>query len=88
MIYDGAPCHSRSALTIPDNIMIETLPPYSPELNPVEPIWEEIREKFFDNVVFKTMAAVENKLVEALLHLENNPQVVRSIAGFKWIIPH
>lgn len=88
MIYDGAPCHSQSALHAPDNMMIETLPPYSPRLNPVENIWEEIREKFFDNFVFGSMDAVEDKLVEALLYLENNPKLVKSITGFEWIVNH
>ena len=38
MIYDAAPCHSPGALDIPENMMVWTLPPYSPELNPVESI--------------------------------------------------
>ena len=88
MIYDGAPSHSQSALTIPGNMMIETLPPYSPRLNPAENIWDEIREKFFDNFVFGSMEAVEDKLVEALLYLENNPKLVKSITGFRWIVNH
>ena len=86
MIYDGAPCHSPTALTVPDNMMIETLPPYCPELNPAEHIWDEIREKFFVNLVFKSMAAVEDKLVEAVLYMENNPEIVQSTAGFEWIV--
>ncbi len=86
MLYDGAPCHSPTALTIPKNMMVETLPPYCPELNPTEHIWDEIREKFFPNLVFDSMVAVENKLVEAILYMENNPDVVQSITGFKWIV--
>lgn len=88
MIYDGAPCHELGALTIPKNMMIEKLPPYSAELNPVEHVWEEVREKFFKNYVFNSMDAVEEKLIEALCHLENNPELVKSITGFKWIVNH
>ena len=40
MIYDGAPCHSPGALNIPDTMTVRTLPPYSPQLNPVENIWD------------------------------------------------
>ena len=86
MLYDGAPCHSPTALAIPENMMVKTLPAYCPELNPTEHIWDEIREKFFPNLVFDSMAAVENKLVEALLYLEMNPRLVQSITGFQWIV--
>lgn len=86
MLYDGAPCHSPTALAIPENLMVKTLPPYCPELNPTEHLWDEIREKFFPNLVFQSLAAVENKLVEAILYLENNPDVVQSLTGFQWIL--
>ena len=68
MIYDGAPCHSPGALNIPDTMTVRTLPPYSPQLNPVENIWDDMREKFFANIVFESMDAVENKISEACLH--------------------
>ena len=71
MIYDGAPCHSPGALNIPDTMTVRTLPPYSPQLNPVENIWDDMREKFFANIVFESMDAVENK-IEACLHYEEN----------------
>jgi transposase len=86
MFYDGAPSHNKTALAIPNNMMIKALPPYCPELNPTEHIWDEIREKFFANLVFDSLEAVENKLVEAILHLENNPTTVQSITGFRWIV--
>lgn len=85
MIYDGAPCHSPGALDIPENMTIRTLPPYSPELNPAENIWDEMREKFFANIVFESMEAVENKLSEASIHYQTHPDTVRSITAFSWI---
>ena len=65
---------------------LETLPPYSPQLNPVEHIWDEIREKWFANEVFNSLDAVEDRLVEALVALENDQKLVASITGFDWII--
>ena len=85
MIYDGAPCHSPGALNIPDTMTVRTLPPYSPQLNPVENIWDDMREKFFANIVFESMDAVENKISEACLHYEENTETVRSITAFPWI---
>lgn len=86
MIFDGAPCHQPGALKVPDNIGLRTLPPYCPELNPTEHVWDEIREKFFPNLVFDSLDAVEDQLIKALLFLENNPTLVQSITGFKWIV--
>ncbi len=86
MLCDGASCHSEKSLKVPENIVLAKLPPYCPQLNPVESIWEEIREKFFPNLVFADMDALEEKLVEALLWLENNFQKVQSIVGFDWIV--
>ena len=50
MNYDGASCHSSESLTIPDNMALKKLPPYSPQLNPTEALWEDLREKFFPSL--------------------------------------
>ena len=48
-MLDGAPNHRCGDLTLPNNISLLFLPPYSPELNPKENLWDEIREKIFKN---------------------------------------
>jgi transposase len=62
------------------------LPPYSPELNPKENIWDEIREKIFKNYALKSMDVVQAKLNEAILYIERNPKLVRSITSFPYIV--
>jgi transposase len=52
MIADGAGWHQSTQLTLPNNLYLLKLPPYSPELNPVENLWDELREKSFGNLVF------------------------------------
>ena len=86
MVMDKAGWHRAGDLQIPENMRLTFLPPYSPELNPVEHIWEEIREKWFTNTVFKTLDAVEDTLVEALVTLENDRKRVSGVVGFNWII--
>lgn len=86
MVMDGAGWHTSVDLAIPGNMRILFLPPYSPELNPVEHIWDEMREKWFANTVFKDMAGVENTLIESLRRLENNAALVKSLCGFNWIV--
>ncbi len=85
MVYDGAPCHSPGALDVPDHMMLLTLPPYSPELNPSENIWDDLREKFFGNTVFDSMDAVIDRLCIAMNHYVDHPEIVRSITAFPWI---
>lgn len=55
--------------------------PYTPELNPIEMIWEKIREKFFKNKLFKTLDTVTDELFDSLIYLINNKNIVKSITG-------
>ena len=87
MIMDGAPCHKDGAMDVPKNMMIQRLPAYSPELNPSENMWDDMREKFFwKYIVFDSMTSVEDKLCEAMNHYaDDNPEIVKSITAFSWI---
>ena len=86
MILDGAGWHTSKLLEIPENIKLLHLPPYSPELNPVEHIWDYIREqKKFNNYTFQSIEAVEDKLESVLLGLHNEKEVLKSLCGFNWI---
>ena len=82
LVLDGAPNHQCGILAIPDNISLLFLPPYSPELNPKENLWDEIREKIFKNFALKSMNAVRAKLQQAVLYIERNPKIVKSITSF------
>ena len=85
LVLDGAPNHQCGLLAVPDNISLLFLPPYSPELNPKENLWDEIREKIFKNLALKSMNAVRAKLREAVLYIERNPEIVKSITAFPYI---
>jgi transposase len=86
MVLDGAPCHRSGTLIVPKNLRLVEQPPYSPELNPVEHLWEEMREKWFANKTFDSMSAVTKKLIVSLRFLEQSPQQIQSLAGFNWIL--
>ena len=86
LVLDGAPNHRCGDLAVPDNITLLYLPPYSPELNPKENLWDEIREKIFRNYALKSMDAVRAKLKQAILYIERNRKLVRSIASFPYIV--
>ncbi|SDY39953.1 transposase [Nitrosomonas sp. Nm33] len=86
MILDGAGWHKSKDFDLPENIRLLFLPPYSPELNPQEHLWDELREKYFHNRVFDSIDTLENHLVSALCNLENAPALIKSITGWDWII--
>lgn len=86
MVVDGAGWHQSKSFAFPENLRLHFLPPYSPELNPQEHIWDELREKYFHNKAFDSLDALEEQLLEGLWHLEHNPQVVNSITAWDWIL--
>jgi hypothetical protein len=62
------------------------LPPYSPELYPVEHLWDDFREKSFHNRVLDSIDALEFHLKQALAVFENDSQRAQSITHWPWII--
>ena len=60
---DGAAAHKSLGLVIPENLRLITQPAYSPELNPVEHLWESIRENHFYNQVFGSIDALVGKVM-------------------------
>ena len=85
MVMDQAGWHLAGELIVPDNMRLMFLPPYSPELNPAEHLWEAIREDCFANHVFKDLDAVERALTAGLVALEADPVRTQSMTGFDWI---
>ena len=86
MFLDNAGWHTAKDLKIPQNIRLVPLPPYSPELNPTEHIWDELREKYFHNLTFDSLGDVEDRLEFGLLGLENDRNLIQSVTGFDWIV--
>ncbi|NJL59414.1 MAG: hypothetical protein HC887_06995 [Desulfobacteraceae bacterium] len=81
---DGAPWHPSEDSNKFDNIRVIRQTPYSPEVNPVEHIWEYIRENDFHNRQFKTLNILEDNLVNVLYELGQNKNIVKSVTGFHW----
>jgi transposase len=85
MVMDQAGWHLAGELTVPQNMRLIYLPPYSPELNPAEHLWDSLRERCFANHVFVNLDAVERALTKGLVDLEADRARTRSMTGFKWI---
>jgi transposase len=85
MVLDGAGWHRAKRLPIPANMRLIPLPPWSPQLNPAEHVWDEIREKYFANRWFATMDQLDAQLVTGLAVLEADTPRMASLTGFDWI---
>jgi transposase len=86
MVVDGASSHVNKALKKPANISLLQLPPYSPELNPCENVWDELREKLFPKRVYTSMEEVIKQLKEGVPKLAANTARLQSLTGRTWII--
>jgi hypothetical protein len=85
MFLDGAGWHKAHELTVPANMRLLPLPPYLPELNPAEHVWEYIRENDIRNQVFDDLDEVMDTVETSLRHLHESPEVLRSMTAFPWI---
>ena len=86
MFTDQAGWHKSKELDIPKNIRLVSLPAYSPELNPTEHVWDELREKHFYNIAFDSLNAVEDVLEIGLRELVDNKPLIKSSACFSWLL--
>ena len=81
---DNASWHKSKDLVIPDNIRLFFIPPRTPEMNPQEQIWQEIRKLGFKNILFDSIVSVTDKLCEVIQGLSSD--VIKSITGRDWIL--
>ena len=79
LILDGAGWHDARALNVPANITLIELPPYAPELNPVENVWAYLRANKLAISVFDTYEQIVDKCCEAWNFFANDKDAVRSI---------
>ena len=84
LVCDGAAWHKSGALKRFPNIELMFIPPYTPEMNPIEQIWKELRARGFHNEVFQTLEKVVDRLCNTINNL--TAETIRSITGRDWII--
>jgi hypothetical protein len=85
MQVDQAGWHRSQQLQIPENLRLIFQPPYSPQVNPVEHIWEELREKHFANRIFSSLDDLQEQLYTVLSELSSSPYFVCSLTYFPHI---
>jgi transposase len=85
MVLDGASSHKSKDLVIPENMSLVRLPPYSPELNPAEQIWNVLRRNYFANRVFNSLDAATAQAEFGLTEMAANKSEVRQLTNWPWI---
>jgi DDE superfamily endonuclease len=86
MRVDGAGWHHSDELVLPSNMRLITQPAYSPEVNPVEHVWDDMREKYVGNRAFPSLDALIEVLCQALNELADDPKHLRSLTGFPHLL--
>ena len=84
LIMDQAGWHMSNNLLVPENITILPLPPKSPELNPVENIWQFMRDNWLSNRVFKSYEDIVDHCCYAWRALQGRPWKITSIGRRQW----
>ena len=81
---DGAAWHKSAGLELPENIVLFHIPLYTPEMNPIEQIWKEIRKHGLRNEVFAMLEKAVDRLCDTIRSLDN--EIISSVTGRDWII--
>lgn len=84
LLLDGAGWHSSSRLKLPDNIVLLPLPPYAPELNPAENIWQYLRQNQLSHRVWETYEQIIEACREAWNSLIRDPARITTMATRDW----
>lgn len=86
LVMDGAGWHHPKALSIPENVTVLLLPPYSPELNPPELLWREMRQKHMSNLVYADEDELWAAVEAGWMALTADPAAIRKLADYPYIL--
>jgi len=84
LVMDGAGWHYSKGLNVPKNIEIIYLPPYSPELNPIERLWLFIKQNTIKNRIYETLQELENSICD-FINLKLSPEVLKSVCRVEFL---
>jgi len=85
MVLDQAGWHGSGGLVVPANITLVPLPPYSPELNPVERLWLHLKARFLSHRLHADYDAIVDAACEAWSRLKAETGRIKSLCSYPWI---
>jgi len=84
LVSDQAGWHKTPKLKIPSNITFMFLPPYSPELNPIEQLWQQLKQKSLSNRCFKDYKDIMNSATKAWKSFVSSPGAIKRLCSRSW----
>lgn len=85
LVWDGAGYHTSGSLQVPANVSLIKLPPYSPELNPIENLWHYLRSHYWSNRQYADYAALEDAAIDAWQKACLNQTTIRSVCRAEYL---
>jgi transposase len=86
LIWDGAGFHTSGSLEVPANVSLIRLPPYSPELNPIENLWHYLRSHFWSNREYPDWEALKEAASTALVTVGTDAERVKSVCAAPYLL--
>ena len=83
LVLDGAGWHASKTLAVPANVTLFPLPPYSPELNPVERVWRHLRQNYLSNRAWADYDALVDEVT--VVWNRQEPATLASITATSWL---
>jgi len=85
LIWDGAGFHTGAELVVPSNVSLIQLPPYSPELNPVENLWHYLRAHHWSNRAYRDYDALQEEAVRSLCAVCEDTETIKSVCNAPYL---
>jgi transposase len=85
VLMDKAGWHTSGDLVVPENLSLVFLPPYSPELNPIERLWLHLRDNRLSHCVFQTTDEIVDTCCDAWNWLLGQTGRIRSLCSYPWL---
>ena len=79
LIWDGAGFHTGEDVVVPSNVSLIQLPPYSPELNPVENLWHYLRAHHWSNRLYRDYDALQEEAVRSLCAVREDTETIKTV---------
>ena len=86
LIWDGAGFHTAGALEVPANVSLVRLPPYSPELNPIENLWHYLRSHYWSNRFYPDWDALMEAAIAGMVAVGTDADLIKTVCAAPYLI--
>ena len=87
VLMDNAGWHIAHAVEVPPTITLVSLPPYAPELNAIERVWQHLRDRYLSGRLFRNTRAIVDACCDAWNALTAEAGRIRSLTSYEWARP-